>query len=167
MGNSASTAMCEEKQEEDQLEQQQQDDDVPEESGPPADEEEGTGSKAGTKPEQKSAPKSPARKNVGDDEGASAKETESAKKQAAGAQASSKAGQEEVSAHLQGTSIAYKGHGADAPTAFACRNRQHKASHNMHPIFCFAECISVISNGWCLVQSSALIVDAMPALQQQ
>ena len=100
MGNAVShtVAFCEEEQKQKPEEQpeQKKDEDVPEESGPPPDKDEGTGSPAGEKPEQKSPPKSPERKNVGDDHEAAAKETEAAKKQAAGAQASSKAGQSEV-----------------------------------------------------------------------
>jgi cytochrome c oxidase subunit 6b len=101
MGNAVShtVALCEEEQKQEQKQEdqpeQQKDADVPKESGPPPDKEEGTGSPAGEKPEQKSPPKSPERKNVGDDDEAAAKETEAAKKQAAGAQASSKAGQAE------------------------------------------------------------------------
>lgn len=116
MGNTVSQAMCEAKQE-DQPEQQQQDDNVPEESGPAPDEEEGTGSKAGQKPELKSAPKSPERKNVGDDEAAAAKETESARKQADGAQASSKAGQDEVGDPIPAVFMNWCGCGADAAPA--------------------------------------------------
>lgn len=95
MGNTVSSqALCESKEEEKPREEQPQEEDAgssDDNQQKESNEEDSGGGSGGHK-----APSSPEPKNVGDDEGANAKETDRAQKQAAGAQASSKAGMSEV-----------------------------------------------------------------------